>query len=92
MIVDNTDKAIAVASAKTGVVVNDYTAAPVYFSDNANGAHEWLIEFEKEPENLAVFTQELDAALKATVKLLDTVLFTISGYDNTEFRRVAGSD
>ena len=65
VIVDNTDKAIAVASAKTGVVVNDYTAAPVYFSDNANGAHEWLIEFEKEPENLAVFTQELDAALKA---------------------------
>jgi len=46
IIVDNADNAIAVASAKTGTIVNDYTAAPVYFSDNNNGAHEWLIEFE----------------------------------------------
>ncbi len=64
MIVDNTDKAIAIASVKTGCIVNDYTAAPVYFSDTSNGAHEWLIEFEKEPENLETFTNELDTALK----------------------------
>jgi GH3 auxin-responsive promoter len=64
IIVDNTDKAIAVACEKTGAVVNDYTAAPVYFSDTANGAHEWLIEFEKEPASLANFTDELDRALK----------------------------
>lgn len=65
VIVDNTDKAIALASEKTGAIVNDYTAAPVYFSDSANGAHEWLIEFEKLPENMNVFTAELDAALKS---------------------------
>lgn len=65
VIVDNTDKAIAVASQKTNSVVNDYTAAPVYFSDTSNGAHEWLIEFEKEPENLAAFTSELDMALRS---------------------------
>ncbi|MET0638229.1 MAG: GH3 auxin-responsive promoter family protein [Chitinophagaceae bacterium] len=64
LIVDNSDKAIAVACDKTGAVVNDYTAAPVYFSDNANGAHEWLIEFENEPADLAAFTQALDAELK----------------------------
>jgi hypothetical protein len=64
LIVDNTDKAIAIASNNTGAVVTDYTAAPVYFSDNSNGAHEWLIEFEKEPENLQQFTYELDTALK----------------------------
>ncbi len=64
VIVDNTDKAIAIASEKTGAVVNDYTAAPVYFSDACNGAHEWLIEFEKEPADLDVFTKELDSALK----------------------------
>ena len=64
VIVDNTDRAIAAASAKTGAIVNDYTAAPVYFSDNANGAHEWLIEFEKEPESLESFAEELDASLK----------------------------
>lgn len=65
VIVDNTDKAIAAASAATGAVVNDYTAAPVYFSEGSNGAHEWLIEFEKHPADLAVFTRELDATLKS---------------------------
>ena len=65
LIVDNADRAIALASEKTGGIVNDYTAAPIYFSDNSNGAHEWLIEFEKEPVSLEKFTMELDAALKS---------------------------
>jgi hypothetical protein len=64
VIVDNSDHAITIACEKTGAVVNDYTAAPVYFSDTSNGAHEWLIEFDKEPESLEVFTNELDTALK----------------------------
>lgn len=64
LIVDNADKAIALASEKTGAIVNDYTAAPVYFSDTANGAHEWLIEFENEPADLDQFATELDTALK----------------------------
>ena len=64
VIVDNSDHAITIACQKTGAVVNDYTAAPVYFSDASNGAHEWLIEFDKEPESLEAFTIELDTALK----------------------------
>ncbi|HYK57289.1 MAG TPA: GH3 auxin-responsive promoter family protein, partial [Flavisolibacter sp.] len=64
IIIDNTDKAIAIASEKTGSVVKDYSAAPVYFSEAENGAHEWLIEFEKEPQNLQEFIYELDSALK----------------------------
>ncbi len=65
VIVDNTDKAITIACEKTGAVVTDYTAAPVYFTDNSNGAHEWLIEFDVKPVDLDVFTKELDAALKS---------------------------
>lgn len=64
VIVDNTDKAIAIACEKTGAVVNDYTAAPVYFSEGSNGSHEWLVEFEKEPDNIETFVSELDASLK----------------------------
>ena len=64
IIIDNTDKAIAIASKNTNAVVSDYTAAPVYFSDNCNGAHEWLIEFDKDPECIHRFSHELDAALK----------------------------
>ena len=65
VIVDNADKAIAMAAEITGAIVNDYTAAPVYFSDASNGAHEWLIEFDKEPGSLEAFTNELDTALKS---------------------------
>jgi len=64
VIVDNTDKALAIASEKTEAVVNDYTAGPVYFSDSSNGAHEWMIEVEKEPKDIDQFTTELDYALK----------------------------
>ena len=65
VIVDNTDKAVSIACEKTGAIVNDYTAAPVYFSDVGNGAHEWLVEFDKEPDNLNEFTVELDKALQS---------------------------
>jgi hypothetical protein len=64
VIVDNSDNAISMAAEKTGSIVNDYTAAPVFFSEHANGAHEWLIEFEKKPDNLQQFIIELDNALK----------------------------
>jgi hypothetical protein len=64
LIADNSDKAIAMACANTGAIVKDYTAAPVYFSDESNGAHEWLIEFEQEPADLSHFVYELDSALK----------------------------
>src|SRR5487761_2222638 len=65
VIVDNADKAIAIASAKTNAIVKDYTAAPVFFSEENNGAHQWLIEFETPPEDLKLFTVELDEALKS---------------------------
>ncbi len=64
VIVDNSDKAIAYAAQQTNSIVSDYTAAPLYFSENSNGAHEWLIEFEKEPESLEAFTKAMDQELK----------------------------
>jgi hypothetical protein len=64
VIVDNADSAIVRAANRSGSVVNDYTAAPVYFGDHSNGAHEWLVEFEKEPEDISQFAEELDKALK----------------------------
>ncbi len=66
IIVDNADKAIAVAAKITNSVVTDYTAAPVYFTENENGCHEWLIEFTTLPSDLKEFTIELDKALKNT--------------------------
>jgi hypothetical protein len=65
VIIENTDQAIRIACEKTGSLVKDYTVAPVYFSGKQNGAHEWLIEFEKSPLSLEYFTNVLDNALKS---------------------------
>ena len=65
LIIDNAEKAIATACEKSSATITDYTAAPVYFDDNTNAAHEWLIEFETPPESLDYFAEILDNALKA---------------------------
>lgn len=64
LMIDNSDKAIAMACNKTNALVNNYTAAPIYFSESQNGSHEWLIEFEKEPVCINEFAAELDFALQ----------------------------
>jgi hypothetical protein len=65
VIADNSDKAISQACNTFGLVLKEYTAAPVYMSDNNSGTHEWLIEFEEDPINLHAFTIELDKNLQA---------------------------
>lgn len=65
VIVDNADQAIARACEQTGAIVDDYTAAPVYFTEGGRGGHEWMIEFGKDPVSLDHFSWELDAALKS---------------------------
>lgn len=64
LIVDNADRAIEEASYKTGAKVTEYTAAPIYFDEHNNGAHEWLIEFEKPPVDINQFAHLLDESLK----------------------------
>ena len=64
VIVDNTDRALAEACRQTGAIVMDYTAAPIYFNERVQGAHQWLIEFEQAPERLDLFTEVLDKALQ----------------------------
>jgi hypothetical protein len=65
VMIDNTDNAIKIACEKTEAQIKDYTVAPYYFSESENGAHEWLIEFEKHPDNLDYFIEALDNALKS---------------------------
>lgn len=64
VIIENADYAITKAAAQTGAIVCDYTAAPVYMTGNENGAHEWIIEFEKQPDSFEKFCELLDASLK----------------------------
>jgi hypothetical protein len=65
VIIDNAEKAIETACSVTGSLITDYTAGPVYMSSKTKGSHEWIIEFEKEPENLNHFTELLDKTLQS---------------------------
>ena len=63
--VENADRALAQAAASCGVEVLDYTAAPVYMNQKAQGRHEWMIEFNTPPKDLKEFETLLDEHLKA---------------------------
>jgi len=64
LMIDNAEQALLVACEKTDASIIEYTAAPIYFDNNEYGSHQWLIEFEKTPEDLHFFTELLDNALK----------------------------
>lgn len=64
LIVDNAEKGLAYACHETGAEVVEYTAAPVFMDDNARCRHQWLIEFSRPPEDLALFTRLLDGKLQ----------------------------
>lgn len=64
VIVDNTDKALDAACKATGAIISEYTAAPIYLDDNNAAAHEYIVEFEKEPDDAERFVKELDRELK----------------------------
>jgi len=65
LIVDNAERALKIAAEKCSTAVTEYTAAPVYIDDDTRACHQWLIEFENEPDNLGYFTETLDNALKS---------------------------
>ena len=62
LMVDNAEKALALAASKTQATIRDYTAAPLYQDDKIR--HEWLIEFSTPPVNFEYFAQVFDESLK----------------------------
>jgi len=63
VIIDNAERAIKIACDKTNSIVSEYSAAPVYMKEDAKGAHEWIIEFAQEPQNMNEFVTLLDSTL-----------------------------
>lgn len=64
LMIENADNAIAYACKKTKSMILEYTAGPIYMKNKNSGGHQWLIEFEKKPENINLFAKELDEELK----------------------------
>lgn len=64
LMVDNADKGMARACELTGAKVKEYTAAPLFMLNAAQGKHQWFIEFEKMPSSLSEFARILDSTLQ----------------------------
>lgn len=65
LIIDNAEKALSIACERCHAIVAEYTAGPVYLDEEKKGAHEWLIEFAKSPDDIEFFTNTFDNALKS---------------------------
>jgi hypothetical protein len=65
LMVENTDQAIAKTCCLTNAEVTDYTVAPIFMIDKKKGAHEWMIEFKKKPQDIATFRTILDETIQS---------------------------
>lgn len=64
LIVDNAEAGLAEACRQTGAQVLEYTAAPVFMDGEGKCRHQWLVEFAKEPADIALFARILDETLQ----------------------------
>jgi hypothetical protein len=64
LIIENAENAITYACERTNSIIDNFTAAPIYFKEGEHGGHEWLIEFRQSPDRLDEFTQILDQRLR----------------------------
>lgn len=64
VMVHNTDRALQLTCTALDSSVKEYTVAPLHQANGAGGAHEWLIEFERAPDNLSSFCNMLDKNLQ----------------------------
>jgi len=84
VMVDNTDRALAMTCADLDCTVTEYTVAPVFIvTPGERGAHEWCVEFGRPPRSISAFAKTLDKHLQdlnsdyAAKRRLDLVLTEI---------------
>ncbi len=65
LMIENTDRALAKTCIDLDAEVAEYTVAPVFMQGKEKGAHEWIVEFTKEPKDIREFAQALDKNLQA---------------------------
>ncbi len=61
--ISNTDQAIAELCNEYSCAINEYTVGPVFLDESTAGRHEWMIEFEIDPEDSMIFSHKLDEKL-----------------------------
>lgn len=64
LIVDNAERGLEEACRQTGAAIAEYTAAPVFMDAEGRCRHQWLIEFERQPDSTEAFADALDQSLQ----------------------------
>jgi len=64
LMVENAETAITHTCKICDAMVRDFTAGPVFMSGGKAGAHEWYIEFNREPFDMSLFSKVLDEELR----------------------------
>lgn len=64
LMIENAEQALRKTCAKTNADIVDFSVAPIFMKGKEKGAHEWLIEFKKQPHDLIKFSAILDQELQ----------------------------
>lgn len=64
VIANEVENAMKEAVNSTDIVINEFTVAPQITPASGLPYHEWLIEFEKEPENMEAFAEAIDNSMR----------------------------
>ena len=64
LIIENAEAALRKTAKLTECEIVDYTAGPIFMEGKEKGAHEWVIEFKKQPEDFSRFSLLLDQTLQ----------------------------
>ena len=64
VIANEVENAMKEAVNATNIVINEFTVAPQITPASGLPYHEWLIEFEKEPENMETFAETIDNSMR----------------------------
>jgi hypothetical protein len=63
LIIENAEKALSDVCKRDGTRIHEYTVAPIFMKRKESGAHQWLIEFDRAPDDLKQFGEALDQRL-----------------------------
>ena len=64
VIANEVENAMKEATAGTNIVINEFTVAPQINPSGGLPYHEWLVEFENEPDNIEVFAEAIDYSMR----------------------------
>lgn len=74
VIAEEVEYAMMAAAAKHNVRIIEFTVAPMIQTQDGLPFHQWLVEFEKEPDDINAFAKDVDNALRAKNIYYDDLL------------------